>query len=119
MLLEGITCLGEQGLIVPAKTISPSLNFARAKFLASVSFSNVLVARGLRLLGKAPLLCTSNVTYQVRTRLMQGARVILLRPTNWAKHSFGPWLTAAANRLHHNVLVTALGIAEARRKKSP
>ena len=26
----------------------------------------------------------------------------------WAKHSFGPWLTAAANRLHHNVLATAL-----------
>jgi transposase len=24
------------------------------------------------------------------------------------KHSFGPWLTAAANRLHHNVLATAL-----------
>ena len=23
-----------------------------------------------------------------------GARVILLRPTNWARHSFGPWLTA-------------------------
>jgi transposase len=22
--------------------------------------------------------------------------------------SFGPWLTAAANRLHHNVLATAL-----------
>jgi hypothetical protein len=30
------------------------------------------------------------------------------RPANWAKHSFGPWLTAAANRLHHNVLATAL-----------
>ena len=43
-----------------------------------------------------------------RTLLMQGARVILLRPANWAKHSFGPWLTAAANRLHHNVLATAL-----------
>ena len=27
---------------------------------------------------------------------------------NWATHSFGPWLTAAANRLHHNVLATAL-----------
>jgi len=34
--------------------------------------------------------------------------VILLRPANWAKHSFGPWLTAAAQRLHHNVLATAL-----------
>jgi hypothetical protein len=35
-------------------------------------------------------------------------RVILLRPANWAKHSFGLWLTAAAQRLHHNVLATAL-----------
>ena len=44
----------------------------------------------------------------LRTLFMQGARVILLRPANWAKHSFGPWLTAAARRLHHNVLATAL-----------
>jgi transposase len=39
----------------------------------------------------------------LRTLFMQGARVILLRPANWAKHSFGLWLTAAAQRLHHNV----------------
>ncbi len=38
----------------------------------------------------------------------QGARVILLRPASWAKHSFVAWLTAAAKRLHHNVLATAL-----------
>ena len=44
----------------------------------------------------------------LRMLFMQGARVILLRPANWAKHSFGPWLTAAAHRLHHNVLATAL-----------
>jgi transposase len=44
----------------------------------------------------------------LRTLFMQGARVILLRPANWMKHSFGPWLTAAAQRLHHNVLATAL-----------
>ena len=44
----------------------------------------------------------------LRTLFMQGARVILLRPINWAKHSFGLWLTAAAQRLHHNVLATAL-----------
>jgi transposase len=44
----------------------------------------------------------------LRTLFMQGARVILLRPANWAKHSFGPWLTAAAKRLHHNVLAAAL-----------
>jgi transposase len=44
----------------------------------------------------------------LRTLFMQGARVILLRPINWAKHSFGVWLAAAARRLHHNVLATAL-----------
>ena len=44
----------------------------------------------------------------LRMLFMQGARVILLRPANWAKHSFGVWLTAAARRLHHNVLATAL-----------
>ena len=44
----------------------------------------------------------------LRTLFMQGARGILLRPANWARHSFGPWLTAAAKRLHHNVLATAL-----------
>ena len=44
----------------------------------------------------------------LRTLFMQGARVILLRPANWTKHSFGVWLTAAAQRLHHNVLATAL-----------
>ena len=44
----------------------------------------------------------------LRMLFMQGARVILLRPANWAKHSFGSWLTAAAHRLHHNVLATAL-----------
>jgi transposase len=44
----------------------------------------------------------------LRMLFMQGARVILLRPENWQKHSFGVWLTAAAKRLHHNVLATAL-----------
>jgi hypothetical protein len=39
---------------------------------------------------------------------LQGARVILLRLANWAIHCFGPWLTAAAKRLHHNVLAAAL-----------
>ena len=50
----------------------------------------------------------------LRMLFMQGARVILLRPANWAKHSFGPWLTAAAKRLHHNVLATALANKQAR-----
>ena len=44
----------------------------------------------------------------LRTLFVQGARAILLHPTSWAKHSFGPWLAAAARRLHRNVLVIAL-----------
>jgi transposase len=39
---------------------------------------------------------------------MQAARVVLLRPKNWMKNGYGPWLAAAAQRLHHNVLATAL-----------
>ena len=44
----------------------------------------------------------------LRALFVQGARAILLHPTSWAKHSFGPWLTAAARRLHRHVLVIAL-----------
>ena len=43
-----------------------------------------------------------------RASLKPLARAILLHPRSWAKHSFGPWLTAAAKRLHHNVLTVAL-----------
>ena len=39
----------------------------------------------------------------LRMLFVQGPRAILLRPTSWAKHSFGPWLKAAARRLHRNV----------------
>lgn len=44
----------------------------------------------------------------LRMLFVQGARAILLRPKSWAKHSFGPWLTAAARRLHRNILTIAL-----------
>jgi transposase len=44
----------------------------------------------------------------LRTLFVRGARVILLRPENWAKHSFGPWLQAASRRLHRNALAVAL-----------
>ena len=44
----------------------------------------------------------------LRTLFLQAARVVLLRPRNWMQHGFGPWLAAAAQRLHHNVLATAL-----------
>ena len=44
----------------------------------------------------------------LRTLFMQAARVILLRPASWPKHSFGAWLSRAAQRLHPNVLAAAL-----------
>ena len=44
----------------------------------------------------------------LRTLFVRGARVILLRPANWPKHSFGPWLQAASRRMHRNVLAVAL-----------
>lgn len=44
----------------------------------------------------------------LRTLFIQAAHVILMRPHNWAKFSFGPWLTEAATRLHRNKLATAL-----------
>jgi transposase len=44
----------------------------------------------------------------LRTLFVRGARVILLRPENWSKHSFGPWLQAASRRMHRNVLAVAL-----------
>ena len=44
----------------------------------------------------------------LRMLFIQGARAILLHPASWAKHSFGPWLAAAARRLHCNVLTVAL-----------
>jgi transposase len=44
----------------------------------------------------------------LRTLFVQGARVILMRPANWPRHSFGPWLEAASRRMHRNVLAVAL-----------
>jgi len=44
----------------------------------------------------------------LRMLFVQGARAILLRPKSWVKHSFGPWLTTAARRLHRNILTIAL-----------
>ena len=44
----------------------------------------------------------------LRMLFVQAARVVLLRPANWPKHGFGRWLEAAARRMHHNVVATAL-----------
>lgn len=44
----------------------------------------------------------------LRTLFIQAANVILMRPHNWQRFSFGPWLKEAATRLHRNKLATAL-----------
>lgn len=44
----------------------------------------------------------------LRTLFVQAAHVILMRPNNWAKFSFGAWLEEASKRLHKNKLATAL-----------
>jgi transposase len=44
----------------------------------------------------------------LRTLFIQAANVILMRPHNWDRFSFGAWLEQAAGRLHRNKLATAL-----------
>src|SRR5262249_47025945 len=44
----------------------------------------------------------------LRTLFIQAANVILMRPHNWERFSFGAWLRNAAPRLHRNKLATAL-----------
>lgn len=44
----------------------------------------------------------------LRTLFIQAAHVILMRPQNWEKFSFGSWLVEAATRMHRNKLATAL-----------
>ena len=44
----------------------------------------------------------------LRTLFIQAANVILMRPHNWGKFSFGTWLQNAAPRMHRNKLATAL-----------
>jgi hypothetical protein len=40
--------------------------------------------------------------------LIQAAKVLLMRPRNWPRYSFGAWLTTASERLHRNKLAVAL-----------
>ena len=44
----------------------------------------------------------------LRTLLIQAAKVLLMRPHNWARYSFGAWLKIASQRLHRNKLAVAL-----------
>ena len=44
----------------------------------------------------------------LRMLFVQAAQVIMMRPKNWHKFSFGAWLEAAATRMQHNKLGVAL-----------
>jgi transposase len=44
----------------------------------------------------------------LRQLFVQAARVVLVRRANWERSGLGPWIEAAAKRLHHNVLAIAL-----------
>ena len=44
----------------------------------------------------------------LRTLFIQAAHIILMRPKNWARFSFGPWLEQASQRMHKNKLASAL-----------
>ena len=44
----------------------------------------------------------------LRTLFVQAAHIILMRPHNWTKFSFGPWLEQASHRMHKNKLAAAL-----------
>ena len=44
----------------------------------------------------------------LRTLFVQAAHIILMRPHNWHKFSFGPWLKEASQRMHKNKLAAAL-----------
>lgn len=44
----------------------------------------------------------------LRTLFIQAAKVLLMRPHNWDRFSFGTWLKEAATRMHRNKLATAL-----------
>ena len=49
---------------------------------------------------------TGNI--HIRTFLVQAAHVLLMRPHNWHKFSFGSWLENASQHLHKNKLAVAL-----------
>ena len=44
----------------------------------------------------------------LRTLFFQAAHIILMRPKNWLKFSFGRWLEQASTRMHKYKLATAL-----------
>ena len=87
-------------------TIGDGLAFAKGRdFAAWLGLVPKQISTGDRtILGR---ISKRGNTY-LRTLLVRGAKIILLRPKNWPRHSFGPWLEAASRRMHRNVLAVAL-----------
>ena len=54
----------------------------------------------------------------LRMLFLQAAQVIMMRPKNWHKFSFGAWLEAASTRMQHNKLGVALANKLARIARS-
>jgi len=44
----------------------------------------------------------------LRMLFVQAAKIIMMRPKNWHKFSFGAWLEVASARMQHNKLGVAL-----------
>jgi transposase len=47
----------------------------------------------------------------LRVLFVQAAWVVLIKPKSWQRHGLKPWLEAAKQRLHHNVLALANKLA--------
>jgi len=60
--------------------------------------------------GGRPILgrITKRGSKYLRTLFVQAAHIILMRPHNWDRFSFGPWLKEASHRMHKNKLAAAL-----------
>ncbi len=54
----------------------------------------------------------------LRTLFVQEAHIILMRPHNWERFIFGPWLEQASQRMHKNKLAAALANKLARIARS-
>ena len=44
----------------------------------------------------------------LRVLFVQAAWVVLIKPQSWQRHGLKPWIEAAKQRLHRNVLAIAL-----------
>ena len=68
-----------------------------------------LVPRQCSTCGKAILgRLSKRGSYYLRTLFVHAAHIIMMRPKNWQKFRFGPWVTETAKRMHKNKVAAAL-----------